>query len=52
MKQLKISMTKDKTTKGAYRFAGEYNGSPISLYFRKTDIPSDVEEINVVVSSK
>jgi len=50
MEEIKIEMEKDKTTKGAYRFSGDYKGTTKTLYFRKTDISADINKIVLTVN--
>lgn len=42
-------MSKDKTTKGTYRFAGEIGDRKISVYLPKENVPADVEEVIVTI---
>ena len=42
-------MVKNKTTKGTFRFAGEIDGRDVSVYFPKSRVPADLEEVTVTI---
>ena len=49
MDAIKIKMSKNKTTKGTFRFAGELAGRDISIYLPKEKVPADLEEVTVTI---